>query len=274
MQTIDQNERQLKIVAVIPARLASSRFPQKVLLLIRGLPMVEHVRRRALLCSGLDEVVVATCDEEIAARVSQEGGRVVMTSCTHQNGTTRVAEAIESIDCTHVVLLQGDEPLLLPRHVEALLTAIRAEPDVPAWNLIAALGNADEMNRHSFVKCAIAAPHRILFCFRRSPFFSDFSYHWQFTRKMLGIIAYRKDFLLRLTKLPQSPIEGSESIEQMRILENGFNFNYVEVAPSLPSINEPHELDEVLHLLSMDPEQQQLLQATSQNTPHAFRLPH
>ena len=151
---------------------------------------------------------------------------------------------------------------MLPRHVEALMEAIRSEPDVLAWNLVAALDNPDELDRHSFVKCAVAAPHRILYCFRRSPFYSEFACNKHFSRKMLGIIAYRKDFLLKLTALPQSAIERDESIEQMRILENGFDFDFVEVSPSLPSINEPHELEEVLSLLRSDPEQQQILGTT------------
>jgi 3-deoxy-manno-octulosonate cytidylyltransferase (CMP-KDO synthetase) len=249
----------MKIAAVIPARLASSRFPRKVLLPIEGLPMVEHVRRRALLCEGLSEVVVATCDTEVADMVASHGGRAVMTADTHQNGTTRVAEAIAAIDCTHVILLQGDEPLMLPRHVQALAAAMRTQPDVPAWNLVAAVGEADEMDRHSFVKCAVAQPDRILYCFRRSPYFSHFSQHREYARKMLGIIAYRRDFLLQLTALPSSPAEKAESIEQMRILENGFPFHFVEVAPSLPSINEQYELNEVLVSLQCDAEQQALL---------------
>lgn len=249
----------MKIVAVIPARLASTRFPRKVRLPVEGMPMVEHVRRRALLCRGIADVVVATCDEEIAEMVRREGGAAAMTSHAHENGTSRVAEAIESIDCSHVILLQGDEPLMLPRHVEALAEAMQKAPDVPAWNLVGPLGSADEMDRHSFVKCAVGAGGRVLYCFRRSPYFSDFAHQRQCARKMLGIIAYRKDFLLRLTALPPSPCECAESIEQMRILENSFQLNYVEVEPSLPSINEPHELDEVLAMLRSDPEQQALL---------------
>jgi 3-deoxy-manno-octulosonate cytidylyltransferase (CMP-KDO synthetase) len=253
----------MKIAAVIPARLQSTRFPRKILLPIHGLPMIEHVRRRALMCPSLSEVVVATCDEEIADVVRANGGRVVMTSKDHVNGTTRVAEALVDVVCTHVLLLQGDEPLLLPRHVEALVHAVTAEPEIDAWNLIGALDSQDELDRHSFVKCAIAEPHRILYCFRRSPNFSDFATQKAFVRKMLGIIAYRKDFLLKLNSLPCSPIEKAESIEQMRILENGFDLSYVEVAPALPSINEPEELQEVLNCLSADSEQQTLLKAVA-----------
>lgn len=251
----------MKIAAIIPARLKSTRFQNKILLPIHGLPMIEHVRRRALMCPTLSEVIVATCDEEIAAAVRANGGKVIMTSDCHVNGTTRIAEAVAQVDCTHVLLLQGDEPLLLPRHVEALVQAVIAEPEVSTWNLIGALESQDELDRHSFVKCAIAAPHQILYCFRRSPNFSDFETQKGFVRKMLGIIAYRKDFLLELTGLPVSPIEKAESIEQMRILENGFGLSYVEVAPALPSINEPSELQEVLDCLSADSEQQALLKS-------------
>lgn len=249
----------MKIAAIIPARLNSTRFPNKILLPIHGLPMIEHVRRRALKCPTLSEVVVATCDEEIAEAVRANGGKVIMTSHSHINGTTRIAEAVAHVDCTHVLLLQGDEPLVLPRHVDALAQAVIAEPEVLAWNLIGALESQDELDRHSFVKCAITVQHQILYCFRRSPNFSDFETQKSFVRKMLGIIAYRKDFLLELNCLPVSPIEKAESIEQMRILENGFGLSYVEVAPSLPSINEPDELQEVLDCLSADSEQKALL---------------
>lgn len=246
----------MKIVAIIPARLKSTRFPNKILLPIHGLPMIEHVRRRALMCSILSDVIVATCDDQIANIVRVNGGRVIMTSDTHINGTTRVAEAVSKIECTHVLLLQGDEPLLLPRHLDALIQAVSNKPEVDVWNLIGSLDSQAELDRHSFVKCSIAAPNKILYCFRRSPNFSDFNTQRIFIRKMLGIMAYRKDFLLKLTNLPVSVIERTESIEQMRILENGFDLNYVEVVPALPSINEPSELREVLDYLAFNSEQQ------------------
>lgn len=249
----------MKIVAVIPARLASTRFPRKALLPIHGLAMVEHVRRRALLCDSITEVYVATCDQEIADVVSGYGGNVIMTADTHVNGTTRVAEAIERVDCTHVMLLQGDEPLLLPRHLQLLAKAIATDGEVQTWNLTGSIENVDELDRHSFVKCAVSRSNRILYCFRRSPCYSDSATQKTFVRKLLGIMAFRKDFLLRLTDLPQSPIEHAESIEQMRIIENGFSMQSVNVSPSLPSINEPHEVETVLECIRQDSEQSTLL---------------
>ena len=120
----------MKIVAVIPAHLASVRFPGKILFKFHGLPMIEHVRRRALLSGAVSDVYIATCDEEIATAIRDFGGKVIMTANTHTNGTSRIAEAVQNIDCSHVVLLQGDEPLLLPRHLESLVNAIKENPAI------------------------------------------------------------------------------------------------------------------------------------------------
>jgi 3-deoxy-manno-octulosonate cytidylyltransferase (CMP-KDO synthetase) len=249
----------MKIVAVIPAHLASVRFPRKILFPFHGLPMIEHVRRRALLSGAVDEVYVATCDNEIADTVADFGGKVIMTADTHTNGTSRVAEAVRSVDCTHVMLLQGDEPLLLPRHVETFAKAIASQPNGDAWNATGPIEAEDELDRHSFVKCSVSPTGRILYCFRRSPCYSPFTVQQGFVRKILGIIAYRKDFLLELTALSPSVIEIAESIEQMRIIDHGYGIQSVPVSPSLPSVNEPGEADIVLGYIKGDKEQHGLL---------------
>lgn len=250
----------MKIVAVIPAHLASVRFPRKILFPFHGLPMIEHVRRRALLSDAISDVYVATCDEEIAEVVREFGGKVIMTANTHTNGTTRVAEAIKDVDCTHVMLLQGDEPLLLPRHMNVFAKAIAAEPEGDAWNATGPIEHEEELDRHSFVKCAVSPSGRILYCFRRTPCYSDFEKQQVFVRKILGIIAYRKDFLLRLAALQATPIEQAEFIEQMRIIENGCSLRSVPVTPSLPSVNEPAEAGVVLDYIRQDAEQRALLE--------------
>lgn len=225
--------------------------------------MIEHVRRRALLSKAVSEVYVATCDQEIADVVRGYGGNVIMTANTHKNGTTRVAEAIKDIECTHVMLLQGDEPLMLPRHLDAFAEAIVAEPNGDAWNATGPIEKAEELDRHSFVKCVIGKSEKILFCFRRTPCYSEFEKQQEFVRKILGMIAYRKDFLLSLTAIAESPIEQYEFIEQMRIIENGFSLQSVLVNPSLPSINEPQEAEVVLDYLQRSPEQRALLERIS-----------
>ena len=249
----------MNIIAVIPAHLASVRFPRKILHRIHGLPMIEHVRRRALLCRGLKEVYVATCDSEIANVVEGYGGRVITTSNTHTNGTSRVAEAVAKLDCTHVILLQGDEPLLRPEHVESMIEGMRADDEAVAWNVTGPIDEPSELDRHSFVKCIVGAEDRILFCFRRSPCFSSFDVQRRFTRKILGIIGYSKTFLEKLVVDPPSRVETAEFIEQMRIIENGHCIRSVPVAESLPSVNEPREEQEVLEQLKADRRQKSLL---------------
>ncbi len=250
----------MKIVAVIPAHLASVRFPGKILFPFHGLPMIEHVRRRALLSNAVADVIVATCDDEIANVVRSFGGKVIMTGNTHTNGTSRVAEAIKDVDCTHVMLLQGDEPLLLPRHMDIFAEAIASEPGGDAWNATGPIEHDDELDRHSFVKCAVSLSGRVLYCFRRTPCYSPFNVQQTFIRKILGIIAYRKDFLLQLTALPASPIEQAEFIEQMRIIDNGYSLRSVPVSPSLPSVNEPGEAEVVLEYIRQNDEQRALLE--------------
>jgi len=249
----------MSVVAVIPAHLASVRFPRKILFPFFGLPMIEHVRRRALLSKEVTDVLVATCDSEIADVIDGYGGNVIMTSDTHNNGTSRVAEAIENVDASHVILLQGDEPLLLPHHIDLLATEIKKSPGVEAWNATGRLEKEEELDKHSFVKCAVNNANRILFCFRRSPCFSDFHVQQEIIRKILGIIAYKKEFLLKLKDLPQSNIEKSEFIEQMRIIENGYMINSVPVEPALPSVNEPSEVKIVIDYINANEEQKILL---------------
>lgn len=249
----------MKIIAVIPAHMASVRFPRKILFEFHGLPMIEHVRRRALLSNAFDDVFVATCDEEIAAVIKSFNGKVIMTANTHTNGTSRVAEAVKDIDCTHVVLLQGDEPLLLPNHIDQLVEAIKLNPDGESWNATGPIDCEEELDRHSFVKCAVAESGRIIFCFRRSPGYSDFEKQQNYIRKILGLIAFRKDFLQRVVEMPISRIEKYEFIEQMRIIENGHIMISVPVEPSLPSVNEPQEADIVLDYIKNTKEQALLL---------------
>ena len=222
--------------------------------------MIEHVRRRALLSGAVSDVVVATCDNEIAEVVRRYGGQVIMTANTHTNGTSRVAEAAKKIDCTHVMLLQGDEPLLLPRHLDIFARAVEADPAGDAWNATGPVEREEELDRHSFVKCAVSLSGRILYCFRRTPCYSAFDVQQSFVRKILGIIAYRKDFLQHLTTLPASPIERAEFIEQMRIIDNGYILRSIPVSPSLPSVNEPGEAEIVLDYIRHNAEQRALLE--------------
>jgi len=251
--------KKMKIIAVIPAHMASIRFPNKILFPFFDLPMIEHVRRRALLSSLIDEVYVATCDKEIESSIKSYGGKVIITSNSHQNGTSRIAEAVENIDCSHVILLQGDEPLLLPRHIDSLVNEIILNKDGDSWNATGPIESSDELDKHSFVKCSINENNRILYCFRRSPSYSNTQDQSLYIRKILGLIAFKKSFLLEITKKNPTRIESLEFIEQMRIIENGYSMTSVPVSPSLPSVNEPDEANIVIDYIKNNKEQKELL---------------
>ena len=251
----------VQIAAIIPARMASSRFPGKPLLTVHGLPMVEHVRRRALLCGRFSEIVVATCDREIAEAVRAHGGKVVMTSPDHPAATDRVAEAARSLDCTHVVNVQGDEILVLPADLERMVLAIESNPSAPAWNAVAPLEETGELNDPSVVKCAVSVPGRILFCTRGfSSLAGSLGAGFEPIRRILGILAYRRDFLERYLTLSRTPLEIAESIDQSRILEHGIPLQSVLFTKGYVGINEQREVDVVQACLNGDPHQRAVLQ--------------
>ena len=164
------------------------------------------------------------------------------------------------IKCSHVILLQGDESLLLPRHIDKIAKEIKQDPDTLAWNATGPIEKSEELDRHSFVKCLVSELGYILYCFRRSPCYSDFEKKQKFMRKILGIIAYKKEFLLHLTSLEESPIEQAEYIEQMRIIENNYKLKSIKINTSLPSVNEPHEAKIVLDYIESSSEQKQILE--------------
>lgn len=239
--------------------MASSRFPGKPLLEIRGLPMVEHVRRRALLCKEFSEVVVATCDREIAVVAESYGGRVIMTSKAHQAASDRVAEAMKHLDCTHVVNVQGDEMLVLPSDLARMVQAIHAEPMGSAWNALGRIENRRGLKDSSIVKCVISRSGRILFCGRDFSMLPLKDAGFEPVRIILGILAYSCSFLGNYSLLERTPLEMAEAIDQSRIIEHDVLLYGVEFSKGYPGINEPREVPLVQRYLSEDPEQQRVL---------------
>jgi len=251
----------IRVAAVIPARMASTRLPGKPLLSIRGLPMIEHVRRRALACRGFCDVVVATCDPEIAETVRHFGGTVIMSSPTHAAATDRVAEAAGHLACTHVVNVQGDEVLVLPRDLERFVEAIERQPEIAAWNAVARIEEEQELGDPGIVKCLVSVSGRLLCCsrdFSRLP--PDREGAWEPVRKVLGILGYRCDFLQRYGRLDRTPLERAQAIDQSRIVEHDVVLQGVEFSRGYPGINEPRDVAIVERYLEEDPAQQALLQ--------------
>ena len=249
----------VRVAAIIPARLASGRFPGKPLLDIRGLPMVEHVRRRSVLCRKFTDVVVATCDREIASVVERFGGRVVMTSAAHPGATDRVAEAATHLDCTHVVNVQGDEILVLPEHLERMAEAIEAAPNEQAWNALGRIGSLGELSDPSIVKCVVSLAGRVLYCARNFPPMIAGDHLQGPVRKVLGLLGFHRAFLARYPAMPRTPLELQEGIDQSRIIEHDIVLQGVELPVGYPGINEPRDVALVERYLDEDPAQQAVL---------------
>ncbi|MBI4125600.1 MAG: 3-deoxy-manno-octulosonate cytidylyltransferase [Deltaproteobacteria bacterium] len=242
-----------KIAAVIPARMASQRLPGKPLLEIEGLPMIEHVRRRVLLAKGFSRVVVATCDPIIAETVEDYGGEVLMTSPAHQVATERIIEAIQHLDCTHVINVQGDEVLVLPSDLEKMTSAIQAHPEKPVWNAVAPLESEETLKDQSIVKCRLSPSGRIL-SFVREGSSETGPLYW-----VIGLLAYRRGILEEFARWKRSALEAKASIEQMRFLENDVPIASVLFAKAYPGINEEREVGPVKDYLHEDRLQRSVL---------------
>ena len=235
----------MNVVACIPAHLESIRLKNKILLKFYGLEMIEHVRRRALISGAFDKVFVATGDERIASLIESYEGNVIRTKKNHISGTTRVAEAAEKIDATHIVIIQGDEPLMLPKHLQEFVNAIKQNPLVSSWNLTSKLLDAEDLDKHSFVKCALGDDNKILYCFRKSPSFSKSLKDLRYFRKILGLLAFKKEVLMELSKFKKTDLEMTESIEQLKTIYYGYDLLSVDVEPTLPSVNEPGDEEKI-----------------------------
>lgn len=236
--------RGVKILGIIPARYASSRFPGKPLHPIAGKPLLQRVVERCRLASTLSEVIVATDDPRIAESV-RGFCRVEMTLTEHPSGTDRIAEVAERCDCDGVVNIQGDEPLMDPRVIDTVARELAGSEMTTAAARITQVGEYDNPN---VVKVVLSAKGKALYFSRRTiPCLRDGLSHSVETQlagfpflKHLGIYGFRRQTLLRLVKYPQSPLEMAEKLEQLRALENDISIHvsvveYESIGVDLPS---------------------------------------
>jgi 3-deoxy-manno-octulosonate cytidylyltransferase (CMP-KDO synthetase) len=210
-----------KILGVIPARLASTRLPRKVLREIAGKPMVEWVWRAAMGSGQMDEVVVATDSNEVAETCRERGIPVAMTSPECASGSDRVYEVSRQMEAEIYVNIQGDEPLLTIEHFAPLL-ALFARPEVQV-STISVPCLAEDIANPNAVKVVTAADGRALYFSRATIPFDRDSIKFTGYRKHLGLYAYRKSALERFAALAPSPLEQIERLEQLRLLENGIS---------------------------------------------------
>lgn len=244
----ERTQQSLQTVAVIPARFQSTRLPGKALAEIAGRPMVEHVYRRAATARGVDAVVVATDDARIAAAVETFGGIARMTSPSHRTGLDRIAEVARDLSAAVVVNVQGDEPLIEPGMIEEVVDALTSDPDTQMSTLRRRIDDAAEYRNPNVVKVVVDAAQHALY-FSRAPL--PFAREPAAAFKHVGLYAYRRDFLLHLTALPQTPLETAESLEQLRALEHGYRIRAVETHFDSIGVDTPEDLDRVRRLLAV-----------------------
>ena len=242
------------IVGIIPARYASSRFPGKPLIDIKGKSMIQRVYEQAKKSTLLDRVVVATDDARIFNHVKNFGGDVVMTASDHPSGTDRCMDALLKLkeDYNYVINLQGDEPFIEPEQIDELAAILKDDTTELATQMIA-VDNYEMLFDKGEVKIVLNKNNEALYFSRVViPFIKgvdekEWHQHHQYFRHV-GMYAYRKDILEKITQLPVSSLEKAESLEQLRWIENGFIIKCVITKYESHCIDTPEDVEKVLRL--------------------------
>jgi 3-deoxy-manno-octulosonate cytidylyltransferase (CMP-KDO synthetase) len=237
----------MKVVAVIPARYSSTRFPGKVLAKDTGKFLIQHTYERACLAKLPEKVIIAADDEKVVAAAKTFGAECILTSPGHQSGTDRIAEAVTDMDIEIIVNLQGDEPEIDPDNIDYLAKMLMDNPDCPMATLAAEFQTAGQVSDPNIVKVIIGRNNKAIY-FSRSPIPYDREKAGvgdvkQYLRH-IGIYAYRKKFLLEITALLQTPLEKIEKLEQLRAIENGFSILVGKVKHTCDGIDTPEQYAE------------------------------
>lgn len=237
----------MKSIAIIPARLASTRLPRKILREIAGRPMLAHVYKATSACTNLQDVIVATDSEDIASVCRQNGWHYCLTSPEHRSGTDRVHEVAQTVDADVYVNIQGDEPLARGEHLDALLELMRRE-DVQVGTLKTPC-SAEDVNNPNAVKVVTALDRRALYFSRATiPFDRDRTGAVRYF-KHLGFYAYRKLALDAFCTWPESDLERNERLEQLRFLDHGVAIHVAETPYDTIGVDTEEDLQRVETIL-------------------------
>ena len=217
----------MRKVAIIPARMASSRFPGKPMALIHGLPMIGHCLHRVQMCEELDETYVATCDVEIASYIESIGGMAIMTADTHQRASDRAAEAMLAVEkmtgkrTDILIMVQGDEPMDTPQMISDAIAPMQDDPSINVVNLMGKIESLEEFEDPNTVKVVVDQSGHALY-FSREPIPSrKKGVDTVPMLKQICVIPFRRDYLLKFNSLAEMPLESIESVDMMRVLEHG-----------------------------------------------------
>jgi 3-deoxy-manno-octulosonate cytidylyltransferase (CMP-KDO synthetase) len=231
-----------KIVAVIPARMSASRFPGKLMQLLNNKPVIVHTYEAVRDSRLFNEVYVACDHEDIRNAILNAGGKVIMSLRQHESGSDRIAEAVLQIDCDIVVNVQGDEPFIDAISLQKVIALFDNEA-VEIASLMMPIQDPEKINNPNCVKVVTAINGRALY-FSRSPI----PFHSDLTRSLtcfqhIGVYAFKKETLLKVTSLPQSELEKTEKLENLRMLENGFDIYLASVEHTGIAIDTPQDLE-------------------------------
>ena len=244
----------MKTIAIIPARMGSSRFPGKPIAQLLGRTMLEHVYKRVALSDALDATYIATCDEEIRHAAEAFGAPVIMTADTHERASDRVAEAVADIEADLIVMVQGDEPMTHPYMIDTAVAPFRDDPQLGCVNLVRRIENEIDFYDVNTIKVVMNQQWDALYMSRqpiptlaKSGFVSTSAY------KQVCIIPFRRATLLNYTQLPPTPLEQLESIDMLRLIEHGFRVKLVETEFNSQAVDTETDLARVAKLMETDP---------------------
>lgn len=242
-------------IVIIPARMAATRFPNKPLTKIADISMIMHCYLRASFSKKAKTIYVATCDAEIADEIYQLGGQVIMTGSHHERASDRTAEALLKLKnkTDVVVMLQGDEPLINPNDIDMLITEHEKYPNVAVFNLTQTISSDADFQNINTVKLITNLNSDIL-AFSREPIpcarlkgLHEFK-----PQKQLGVISFRRQALIDFSRLPQTPLEKIESIDMMRLIENGHSVKSVLTNSVMQGVDTPEDVKKVELLMLQD----------------------
>lgn len=244
-----------KILALIPARMGSSRFPNKPLKEILGKPMIGHVYENIKKSTAISHLAVATCDVEIKDYIESIGGNVIMTSSLHERASDRCAEALLVVEKQNgekydfVVMIQGDEPMTTALMVQESLTPMLNSKEINITNLMGKIDSIEEFEDRNCIKVVCDKESNALY-FSREPIPSSYRESGKELKKQICVISFRRDFLIEYTKMEQTNLENIESIDMLRILENGIKVHMVPTNSRSYSVDTIHDLQKIERLMA------------------------
>lgn len=244
----------MKTIAVIPARMGSSRFPGKPIAKILGRPMIEHIYKRVAMSKSLDATYIATCDEEIRRVAEGFGARVLMTADTHERASDRVAEAVEKLDADLIVMVQGDEPMTHPDMIDTAVAPFNNDPKLGCVNLVRKIDNEADYMDFNTIKVVMNQRNEALYMSRRPiPSLAKSGFAGTAAHKQVCIIPFRRETLFQYTRLAPTPLEQLESVDMMRLLEHGLTVKMVPTEFNTQAVDTPADLARVEQLMKNDP---------------------